>query len=388
MEWVIFSFLILACLFSYWGWRWESTRKRPQVAAYPLVSVIIPSYKSPHLQEAAQSAKNLDYPKKEIIIVDDSPGDLQQIEGVTIIKNVQRTGKANALNQAIMQAKGEILFFLDADTVVAPDALKKLVPWFGPNVAAVSPKFTVKNKNNFLTRLISLEHYFISSLYKIHMYFGSLISFRGCGIAVKKDILLSIGGWKQTLIEDIDLAAELVRKGYKIVYEPEAVVRTNEPQTWSEFKKQRLRWGKGTGFSFFHHYKFYLKNPQFGVYIFPYLLLSFAIIGFFLYQTTLYLIPLTSVYLLYTLSFREFIGIFALFILPLIANTFTSVTAGSITHVMIVTNSEREELKDMVMVIPYVFIYFPVTIGIYIKGIFTAISDKKKRKKEVDFKDW
>jgi len=389
MPWIIIPLLALAFLFSYWGWKWESTKQRPPLRKTPLVSIIIPSYKSPHLQETVESAKQLDYPNKEIIVVDDSPYPLPPLEGVTVIKNNKRLGKSRALNKAVSIAKGEILFFLDSDTIAAPDTLKKLIPWFGRGVAAVSPKFMIKNKSNLLTRMISLEHYFQSSLFKIHMYFGSLISFRGCGVAVRKDVLEELGGWKETLIEDVDLATDMVKHGYKILYEPEAIVRTEEPSTWKEFKKQRFRWGKGTGFSFFHHHTFYFKNPQFSLYIFPYLLLFLALLAFFLYQSALYLLPLASLYLIYSLSIRELIGVFVLFIFPLAGNLATSTTIAGVTHFAIVTNSERKEgIKDLAFTIPYVFIYFPLTMLVYIKGLLSAIADKRKGRGEMNFSHW
>lgn len=387
MPWIIVTLLALAVLFSYWGWRWDSEKKRPPLRRTPLVSVIIPSYNSPHLKESVASAKQLDYPKKEIIVVDDSEK-ATRLSGVTLIRG-KRTGKSVALNKAVARAKGEILFFMDSDTVVAPDALSKLVPWFKPGVAAVSPKFTIKNRTNFLSRLISLEHYFLSSLFKIHMYFGSLISFRGCGIAIRKSALEKLGGWKDTLIEDVDMATEMVKGGYKILYEPEAVVQTYEPDTWTDFKKQRFRWGKGTGFSYFRHWRYYMQNPQFGLYIFPYLLLALAGTMIFLYQTAVYFLPLASVYLIYTLSIRELLSVFILFIFPLVGNALTSTTVAGVTHFAIVTNSERKEgLKDLALIIPYVFIYFPFTMLVYIKGIISAGRDKRRGRKEVNLSQW
>ena len=387
MPWIIISMLAIAFLFSYWGWKWERGMKRPLAASWPFVSVIIPSYNSPLLEEVVESAKNLDYPKKEIIVVNDSSEEVS-FPGVSVINNKVRKGKAHALNQAAAIAKGNLLFYLDSDTVAAPDCLKKLVPWFSEGVAAVSPKFTVKNKKNILTRLISLEHAFQTANFKIHMHFGSLLSFRGCAIAIRKDVLQELGGWKNTMIEDTDLAATMVKSGYKIMYDPEAVISTQEPDSWKEYRQQRFRWGKGTGQSFFHHHKFYVRNIQFMLYTFPYLLLFLAIIGFFFYQTTIYLLPLASLYLIYTLSIKELLGILLIFIIPLAGNIATSTTVGTISHFAIITNSERNSVKDLALILPYVFFYFPFTMAIYLKGIFSAASDKRKGRPEVDFDSW
>jgi cellulose synthase/poly-beta-1,6-N-acetylglucosamine synthase-like glycosyltransferase len=387
--------VFLAILFSYFGWRWESNTKRPISSYNPLVSILIPSYNSPSLEETLESVKNLDYPKKEMFIVDDSGKDLSTIAkkyNANLIQNPTRMGKSQALNKAVNQTNGEILFFVDSDTTVERDSLSKLVPWFSKEgVAAVSPKYTVKNKTNFLTRLISLEHYFISSLFKIHMYFGSLISFRGCGIAIRRSSFIETGGWPETLIEDTDFAARLVKSGKKIQYEPQAIIRTGEPETISEFKKQRLRWGKGTGFSFLNHRGLYTKNIQFSLYIFPYLLFCFAVAAFLLYQTSILLLPMASMALIYTLSVNQFASLVAIFLFPVaiqILSVTGAVTAASFTHVAIVTNSEREEMKDLVLIIPYLFFYFPMTMALYLKGIFSAARAKRRGDPQMDFTHW
>lgn len=387
MLWILVVFVAMGLAFSYMGWRWESTRRRPPLGKEQMVSVIIASYNSPLLKDSVDSAKALDYSNKEIIVVNDSPEEVS-FPGVRVINNMKRTGKSHAMNQAVSHAKGEILFFLDSDTIVEKDALTKLVPWFSKGVAAVSPKFVVRNKKNFLTRLISMEHTFMSSLFKIHMYFGSLISFRGCGIAIRKDVLNKLGGWRETMIEDTDMGALMVKNGYKILYEPDAVVRTEEPDTWKEYKRQRMRWGIGSGLSFINHYRTYLKNPQFGLYIFPYMLIGLAMAGVFLYQTTIYMLPIASLYLLYTLSIKEVIGMFILFAFPLMSSMATSATVAGITHFAIVTNSERKEAKDLLMIIPYMFVFFPFTMAIYTKGIIQSVFDKKRGRKEVDLKLW
>ncbi|MBI4020956.1 MAG: glycosyltransferase family 2 protein [Candidatus Aenigmarchaeota archaeon] len=388
MEWIIAAFLSLALAFSVLGWRWERRMRRPPLTRTPLVSILIPSYNNPHLPDAVASAKALDYPKKEILVV--SEGTRPKVTGVQLLHSPVRQGKSRSLNQAVQKAKGEILFFMDADTVADTDTLTKLVPWFRKGVAAVSPKFTVRNRTTLLTKLIGLEHQFISSLFKIHMSFGSLISFRGCGIAISRDAFLRHGGWRETVIEDTDLAARMVAAGDKILYDPHAVVRTVEPDTWAAYRQQRTRWGRGTAFSFLTHYRFYLKNPQFSLYIFPYLLLFLAIGGFLLYQTSLAL-PAVSLYLIYTLSIREAVGLLALLAIPLVA-TYTgvgaSVTAASITHFAIVTKSERTSLKDLALTIPYVAVFFPMTISVYARGALSAIADKRNRRPELDLRRW
>ena len=384
MPWIIISLLVLAVLFSYWGYSWESKKSRPRSHATPLVSVIISSYKSPHLNNAVTSAKLLDYPKKEIIVVND--GSEVSFPGVKVINNKKRVGKANALNQATEVAKGEILFYLDADTVAAKDTLKKLIPWFSSGVAAVAPKYAAHNKSNLLTRLIGLEHSFLTTILKIQMYFGTLVSFRGCAVAIKKSALNKVGGWKETMTEDNELAARLIANGYKLMYEPDAHVETIEPDSWSELKRQRLRWGKGSGLSYLSHYKLYMKKPQFSLYVFPYMFLAFVIGVFFLYNS-LAILPVASAFLFFTVSFTDLAVFSAFLILPLATSIAVSTIFGAFAHIAIVTKNERSG-RDLALILPYVFLFIPLTSYLYLKGILSAARDRKNKKPEVDYSTW
>jgi biofilm PGA synthesis N-glycosyltransferase PgaC len=399
MMWIVAALVGLAMLFWYFGWRWESTLRRPGLGLnqLPLVSILIPAYKAEAtIGDTLESAKALDYPNKEIIVVNDYPdrtADICRAHGVKVINNKDRRGKCHALNDAVKHTKGDILFFLDSDTTVRADCLKRMVPWFTKkNVAAVSPKFTVKNRDtNLLTRLASLEHHFLNSFFKIHMYFGSLVSFWGFGIAIKRDVFQELGGWSTTLLEDADFAAKILDSGKKIQYEPSAMVSTHQPESVSGLKKQRFRWGKGSMFTFFNHRGIYKKNIQFSLYFFPYILLAFAVISLLMFQTASIFIPFVSLWILYTFSMKEFIMLMAFFILPIVSNTIASVAAASLAHVAIVSYPEGKDnirAREAILLIPYVFLYVPFIMGCYIKGTISGIRDRRHRRAELCLKDW
>ena len=66
--WIIASLVALALMFWYFGWRWESTLRRPampSLSTLPLVSVMIPSYRSgATIGAAIRSAQEIFYPNK------------------------------------------------------------------------------------------------------------------------------------------------------------------------------------------------------------------------------------------------------------------------------------------------------------------------------------
>ena len=390
MSLLVGIFVLSAIIFLYLGYRWEYNLKRPSLGKnLPLVSILIPAYNSEKtIARVIKSALNLDYLKKEILVVNDSQDNTSKIckaLGVRYIQNKTRLGKSVALNEAVKQTKGSILFFLDADTVARKDSLRKLIPWFKGNTAAVVPKYIAQNPKKLITKLVSIENSFMSSLFKIHMYFGSMIAFRGCGVAIKKSVFESLDGWPRTQMEDNDFAAVLVKSGYKIQYEPEAIVETKEAESIRELGRQRMRWGKGAFYTFWSHKGGYKSNKQFLVSTLPYTFLGLCILAF-LFVQGFYLIPALS----FVASTDQFTIVFIFLIVPLLTNFFATVATGTLGHFALLTFSENKKssIKDLAYLVPFIFLYIPTILYFYVRGILSGISDKIQRRDPLDFKYW
>jgi len=171
-----------------------------------------------------------DRTRKEILVACDSPDPprgLCKRYGAKLITFPERQGKAIALNKAAKHARGSILFSVDSDTVVAKDCLSQLVPWFADaSIAAVAPRFLVHKPRTLFERLSTIEAAMNHSQLRTHMRFGTLLAFRGCGVALRASAFRRLGGWPTTLAEDIDFSHALLRNGHRIQYEPAALVST------------------------------------------------------------------------------------------------------------------------------------------------------------------
>jgi cellulose synthase/poly-beta-1,6-N-acetylglucosamine synthase-like glycosyltransferase len=388
---IIAILVLLAGAFWFLGWRWESTLVRPKSKKQPTVSIIIPAYKSEKtIADTIRSAKAVSYKRKEILVVNDYPDKVPGIcrrLGVRVIHNRKRLGKWLALNNAVKRTKGDILFFLDADTTMDKDAIARIVPWFTkPQIAVVSPKYVSQEGGSTLTKLASMENKFNSSLFKMDMFFGSMISFRGCGVAIRRSFFESVGGWSKTLIEDVDFAAKTIESGHKIQYEPSAIVRTREAGTIGELKSQRVRWGKGAAYSFLNFRGTYSKNSQFSLHYFPYIFLLFGILGILLWQLYL-LIPLMFLFMVYSYSFTNVAAIMLILSLPLFYAFIVLVTA-TLSHLTIITWREKERARDVFLLIPYLFFYYPLVIFFYLRGIIAGLSQRRFSRKELNLDDW
>jgi len=125
-------------------------RRRPVLKGdeTPKVSMIICCYnEEAGIEDKLKNLLSMDYPREqlEIIIASDGSTDATEdivagyeSQGVRSIR-LPRSGKAQALNAAIEQATGEVLVFSDANSMYAPDAIRKLVrPFSDPEVGGVA----------------------------------------------------------------------------------------------------------------------------------------------------------------------------------------------------------------------------------------------------------
>lgn len=348
--------------------RERASLKPPQ--KLPLVSIIIPAYNSQKtIAQTLKSAKAIDYPKKEIIVVNDSSDGTPAIArsyGARVIQNRKRIGKSAALNRAAGTARGELLFFLDADTTVSRDSLKWLVPWFSEkDVAAVMPRYHLRN-NHPVARLANIENIFTFALLKVHMFFRSIGGFRGCSIIIRSDVLKD-HPWPDTLMEDNHLAATLLSRGYRIIWEPLSTAYTTEPETREEIKCQKRRWGEGAYLAFRRHRRYYLRSPQFMIFFYPYFALGIAtglltfslLLSPFLFPSLTAPITTELILIFISMHFHTLI--------------FLYVGSGEFLP--------ARTLRFMVM-------YFPVMTYSYFRGVLSGIKRKKRGKNELHFRHW
>ncbi|MDP9861449.1 MULTISPECIES: glycosyltransferase [Streptosporangium] len=118
------------------------------MTATPLVSVIIPNYNyADVLGLCLRSVQEQTYSPIEIIYVDDCSTDdsvrVAESHGVRVLSTPRNSGVSAARNLGVAHARGEVLFFLDSDVALAPDAVAQAVALLGsdPGIGAVSGNY-------------------------------------------------------------------------------------------------------------------------------------------------------------------------------------------------------------------------------------------------------
>ena len=239
------------------GAHWRRSRRNR--GAHPLttppfaVTALVPAHNEESvIAKTLTSLSVVDWPDLEVIVIDDGSVDataeIAEAHGARVIRQSQ-SGKATALNTGIADAAGDVVVVIDADTVLEPDFLRWVLPYFSdPGVVAVAANVKVGNRSTALSRLQALEYVVSLNLdRRAQAQVNSISVVPGAAGTFRRSALVDVGGYPHdTLVEDTDLTVALLETGGRITYEPQAIAWTEAPETVRDVLKQRRRWSFGT----------------------------------------------------------------------------------------------------------------------------------------------
>jgi glycosyltransferase involved in cell wall biosynthesis len=188
------------------------------------ISVIVPVRNGRlHLARCLEALARSEYSDFEVIVVDDCSTDttpeIADRYGARRLRTPRTVGPGGARNLGALQARGEILVFIDSDVVVPPETLSLLAEDFSrnPNIAAVFGSYdNTPAWPTFISQYKNLMHHYVHQISS-----ESPVTFwAGCG-AIRKSVFDEAGGFdeaKYTLpsIEDIALGLQLTQSGRRI----------------------------------------------------------------------------------------------------------------------------------------------------------------------------
>lgn len=187
------------------------------------LSIIVPAYNCGRdLQECLSALIAAACPHSEIIVVDDGSSEeigVADAPGARVLRLTKNSGPSSARNLGARHATGDILFFVDSDVVVAPDAVTRIlhVLEHDPTVAAVFGSYDKKPRaRGMVSQYRNLLHHYVHQTgnTEASTFWG------GCG-AVRRSVFEKVGGFDEKrftrFMEDIELGYRLRRAGYRIV---------------------------------------------------------------------------------------------------------------------------------------------------------------------------
>ena len=231
----------------------ERTEVRPTSRADRL-TIIVPAYnEAASIRDTVESLLGQTTRPAEVIVIDDCSTDdtaaIAREAGATVIQPPQNTGsKAGAQNFALTQVTTEYVMAIDADTVLAPDAVELIMAAFDEPGVAVACGFVLpRHVETIWERGRYVEYLFAFTYFKrIQDWHDKALIASGCFSVYRSDVLMPLGGWPtRTMAEDMDLTWTLHEQGRGVRFVPEALSYPIEPHDYNFMSKQLRRWSHG-----------------------------------------------------------------------------------------------------------------------------------------------
>jgi cellulose synthase/poly-beta-1,6-N-acetylglucosamine synthase-like glycosyltransferase/peptidoglycan/xylan/chitin deacetylase (PgdA/CDA1 family)/spore germination protein YaaH len=265
----------------------DRLRKRKNYAGpdyQPKVAVLIPAYNEEKvIVRTIRSVMMSNYKNIRIIVIDDGstdntyrvavdayPADIAS--GRLTVLTKPNGGKADALNFGLERTTEPVYVGIDADGVIAHDAITNLVPHFAdPKIGAVAGNAKVGNRVNLWTQWQALEYITSQNFERRALDLFDVVMVVPGAIGAWRTEAVKRGGCyhTNTVAEDADLTMNLLEQGYSVIYEDRALAFTEAPVNMNGLMRQRFRWSFGILQAVFKHRGAISKRRAMGLFALP-----------------------------------------------------------------------------------------------------------------------
>jgi glycosyltransferase involved in cell wall biosynthesis len=222
--------------------------------AWPTVSLLVAAYNEAEVIEAkVRNAMALDYPpdRAEIVVASDGSGDataaivrrLAADPRVRLFDYPANRGKLHVLNDTIPHLNGEIVAFSDAASMLAPDALRRLLAHFAdPQVGAVSGVYKVTQPDQAVHGDQEGFYWRYETFLKLQeTALGSILGCHGSLYAIRKSLYPFPD--PRTINDDYVIPLRILQQGYRIAYEPAALATEQAKEMGGFSRRVRIMTG-------------------------------------------------------------------------------------------------------------------------------------------------
>jgi cellulose synthase/poly-beta-1,6-N-acetylglucosamine synthase-like glycosyltransferase len=214
-----------------------------------MISVVVPAYNAEKtLSACLEALLDQTAPREayEIIVVDDGSTDrtrqIAEAYGVCVVAEANQ-GAASARNLGAQNARGDIVLFIDADSVPDKKWIQAMAaPFTDPTIAGASGQKKTRQQNIW-ARLVQLEYDFKYDRMSAHTAIDFVDSSTA---AYRREVLLDNGGFDSTLMEaeDTELSYRLSERGYRLVLIREAVTYHTHPESLSHYLRRKFQYAR------------------------------------------------------------------------------------------------------------------------------------------------
>lgn len=213
------------------------------------ISVVIPAYNAETtLDSCLDSLKKQTVEPFQVILVDDCSTDrtasIASEAGFEIVSFSSRGGPAIARNAGADKAEGDIILFLDADVIIPPDLIERIIDCFNSDSSTVAVQTLYSPccpAEDMVSRYQNFYYYHALARIKEN----STATFATWCAAILRNTFIETGGFNTNIpeptVEDEELGYEIADRGQKIALAKDLQVTHLASYTISQFTRRRLR---------------------------------------------------------------------------------------------------------------------------------------------------
>ena len=228
--------------------------RKIDVLSRPTVTWIVPCFNEETvILSKIENLLALDYPKNklEVILITDGSTDrtveyAKSHKEVKVLHQDTRAGKAAAENRAMKFAKGEIIVFNDANTIVSSNALKQMIKHYAdPQVGGVSGAkgILVDQKDTAASEGEGLYWKYESMIKNADSNFNSLMGAAGELVSFRSELVMDLP--EDTILDDFMQSFNILKQGYIMIYEPKAKAEETSSINVEQELKRKMRIAAG-----------------------------------------------------------------------------------------------------------------------------------------------
>lgn len=238
--------------------------RRPVFKEFDDISILVAAYNEEDcIYDTLKSIARQEFENKiYVYVIDNNSKDTTKNEifkAKRDFKNIeikylfeQKQGKFAALNCGLAEVHTKYVITIDADTFLHREAIKNLVGLMvyediNKPIGAIAGTVLVRNsRHNLLTKMQEWEYFLsIAGIKRMQGLFQAILVAQGAFSIYNTTLLNYIGGWPDSIGEDIVLTWKILQEGFYTYYCDDAIAFTNAPTKLRVFCKQRARWARG-----------------------------------------------------------------------------------------------------------------------------------------------
>lgn len=225
----------------------------PPMQEYPPLTIVVPAYNEGGcLAAKLQNTLSLHYPEHQrtILVVtdgstDDSDEVVRRYPGVTLLSREQRQGKSAAINRAMEHVVTPFVVFTDANTLLHPDCLLKIVQHYAsPEVGGVAGEKRIFDQDGSAVGLGERWYWQYESLLKKNdAKFYTVVGAAGELFSIRTSLFQPLP--ENVILDDFVISARVCLQGYRFVYEAGASATEHASASMEEEQKRKVRISAG-----------------------------------------------------------------------------------------------------------------------------------------------